>query len=139
MANLEIKTPKKSQFINAGASTVGAVVGYQGYDMLAQNLPISKEMNVGISAASLLAQTAIRGKGVGYVAVQALLLGVTLCSGITALADYGLINQPVARPVEVNEDIEIIETAEALNALHGDSPVEYIQDAVILDDSIDLS
>ncbi|OBQ52869.1 hypothetical protein JJL45_09195 [Tamlana sp. s12] len=129
MAKLEIKTPKKPQIINAGATTVGAIAGYQGYEMVAHNLPVSKEMNLGILGGSILAQSMVRGSGMMHTIAQALLLGVTVCAGQTAIEDYNLISLSKSKTVVpvVSDTIEIAETAEALNALYGG--VEYIQDA----------
>lgn len=136
---ISLSKPKKPQFINAGAKSLGAIAGYQGYDMIAQKIPVSKEMNLGILGGSLLAQSMMKGEGTMFAIASALMLGVTVSAGQMALEDYNIIKVGgvVKAPVEVEE----IETeAEALKSLFTDQ-VEYIEDAVIVNapEEVDLS
>ncbi len=132
MGNLGIQKPKKSQLINAGASTVGAVAGYQAYEMAAQKLPITKEINLGILGASVLGQAMLRGSGIGKTIASALLIGITINSGFTAAEDYGVLNKLNPAPM--------VASAEELNGLYSFNNVDYIQDAkVIGNDQFSLS
>jgi len=123
MANLGLKKPNKSQIINAGSATIGAVAGYQAYEIAAQRLPITKEMNLGIFGASVVGQTMLKGSGMVKTLASALLVGIAVNTGITAAEDYGVMNAiyPAANPIAIN--------AEELNGLYGGldaQPVEYI-------------
>lgn len=124
MAKLGLQKPNKLQIINAGASTFGAVAGYQGYEIAAQRLPITKEMNLGLFGASIVGQTMLKGTGMIKTLASALLIGVAINTGITAAEDYGVMKAiyPAASPVGIN--------AEELNGAYGfnDQPVEYIED-----------
>jgi len=130
MGNLGIQKPKKSQLINAGASSVGAVAGYQAYEMAAQKLPITKEINVGILGGSIVAQAMLKGQGLGRVIASALLLGITVNAGFTAAEDYGLLEKLNVAPA--------VASADELKGLY--DGVEYIEDAKIIEEQpIDLS
>ena len=130
MGNLGIQKPKKSQLVNAGASTVGAVAGYQAYEMAAQKLPITKEINLGILGGSVLGQAMLKGSGIGKVIASALLLGITVNAGFTAAEDYGLLDKLNITPA--------IASADELKGLY--NGVEYIEDAnIIAEQPINLS
>jgi len=126
MAKLGIQKPNKSQVVNAGATTVGAVAGYQGYEMAAQRLPITKEINLGILGASIIGQAALKGSGIVKTFASALLIGVTINAGFTAAEDYGLLDK-------LNKVSPVIASADELKGLYGYDDVEYIQDAQIVE------
>jgi hypothetical protein len=120
MGNLGIQKPKKSQLINAGATTFGAAVGYQGYEFAAQKLPITKEINLGLFGASILGQAMLKGSGIGKTIASALLIGITINTGFTAAEDYGVLNRLNLSPA--------VASASELKGLY-DNSVDYIQDA----------
>ena len=131
MGNLGIQKPKKSQLINAGASTVGAVAGYQAYEMAAQKLPITKEINLGILGGSILGQAMLKGSGIGKIIASALLIGITVNAGFTAAEDYGLLDKLNIAPR--------VATADELKGLYGGiNEVKYI-DNISNEQVIDLS
>jgi len=125
MAKLGISKPNKSQVINAGATTIGAVAGYQAYEMAAQKLPITKQINLGILGASIVAQTMLKGTGIAKTIASALLLGISVNAGFTAAEDFGLLAKLNLAPVIAN--------AEELNGLYNFDGVDYIQDAQYVD------
>ena len=117
MANLGFSKPKKSQFINAGVSTIGAVAGYEAYEMAAQNFPITKEINLGILGGSIVGQAMLKGTGMARTIAGALLAGITINAGITAAEDYGVISR-------VKSAFPKIASAGELKGLYG-AEVEY--------------
>lgn len=125
MGMLGLQTPKKSQLINAGASTIGAVAGYEAYEIAAQRLPITKEINAGILAASIVGnavlQATVKGSGMGKTVATALLAGVSINTGLTAAEDYGVLNKLNITPV--------VAGAGELKGLYENGAVEYIQGA----------
>jgi hypothetical protein len=125
MAKLGLQKPNKSQIINAGSTTIGAVAGYQAYEIAAQKLPITREMNLGIFGASVVGQTMLKGSGMVKTIASALLIGIAVNTGITAAEDYGVLKAiyPAASPIAIN--------AEDLNGLYGGfdaQPVEYLSE-----------
>lgn len=128
MAKLGISKPNKSQVINAGATTIGAVAGYQAYEMAAQKLPITKEINLGILGGSIVGQAMLKGTGIAKTIASAILLGITVNAGYTAAEDYGLLDK-------INTIAPVVASAEELNGLYGfNNEVEYIEDAQIIED-----
>jgi len=123
MGNLGIQKPKKSQLINASVTTVGAVAGYQAYEMAAQRLPITKEINLGILGGSIVGQAVLKGSGIAKTIASAILLGITVNAGFTAAEDYGLLEKFNIAPK--------VASANELKGLYGEG-VEYIHDAQIV-------
>lgn len=125
MAKLGIQKPNKSQVTNALTQTVGATAGFQAYEMAAQKLPITKEINLGILGASIVAQTMLKGSGMAKTIASALLVGISVNAGFTAAEDYGLLARMNPAPQIAN--------AEELNGLYNFNGVDYIQDAQFVD------
>jgi len=136
MGMLGLQTPKKSQLINAGASTIGAVAGYEAYEIAAQKLPITKEINAGLLVASIVGnavvQATVKGSGMGKTVATALLAGISINTGLTAAEDYGLMDKLNITPV--------VASAGELKGLYENGAVEYIQGADLSQgNQIDLS
>ncbi len=125
MAKLGLQKPDKSQVTGAFAQTVGATAGFQAYEMAAQKLPITKEINLGIFGASVVAQTMLKGSGIVKTIASALLIGISVNAGFTAAEDFGLLAKLNRAPVIAN--------AEELNGLYNFNGVDYIQDAQLVD------
>ena len=125
MAKLGLQKPNKSQVTNAFAQTVGATAGFQVYEMAAQKLPITKQINLGILGASIVAQTMLKGTGIAKTIASALLVGISVNAGFTAAEDFGLLAKLNLAPVIAN--------AEELNGLYNFDGVDYIQVAQVVD------
>ncbi len=127
MAKLGLQKPSKSQIINAGSTTVGAVTGFQAYEIVAQKLPITKMINLGILGTSIVGQAFLKGTGMLKTFVSAALLGITVNSGYTAAEDFGVIRA-------INKMVTPqIASAQELNGFYGTDTVDYIQEAEYVD------
>ena len=125
MAKLGLQKPNKSQVTDAVAKTIGATAGFQVYEMAAQKLPITKQINLGILGTSIVAQTMLKGTGIVKTIASALLLGISVNAGFTAAEDFGLLAKLNSAPLIAN--------AEELNGLYNFDGVDYIQDAQYVD------
>ena len=127
MAKLGLQKPSKSQVINAGSTTLGAVAGFQAYEIAAQKLPITKMINLGILGSSIVGQAFLKGSGILKTLASAALIGITVNAGYTAAEDFGVI-RAINKMV-----IPQIASAEELNGYYGTDAVDYIQDAQFVD------
>lgn len=135
MSKLELKKPNKSQVIKAATTTLGGAAGYLGYDKLTQSIPVTKEMNLVALGGSVLVRTMIKGDGIAFNIVNAILLGVAVGSAAIALEDFNII-KPVGQKVLAPVADEDLADADELNSLYED--VEYIQDAILIQDDEDI-
>lgn len=135
MAKLGFQKPNLSQGKNASIQVIGGVMGYKGYDAVASKIPMTREIEAGVFAGSVLAQTMLKGSGIGKTIASAILLGISINTGMATADNFGLLEF-------LKPQTPRLATADELKGLLGgwehQPQVEYLENTIDIEHA-DLS